>query len=294
LGVKLGFSQAEGALPVQATIELRRAGVLVEPPKQTTTLASTLLDTRMDNGATFEVRARIRDSNDLTSSDAVASFSVAYASPPPPLVAATYQNQFGQTQLDLDFPAPVSGQVAAINFTVTRQIGGQPETILEMMPVAGPVTIIDTTPTINGINRYQISAWSIDDTSAVTTIDVETTETNWAFLSTGAGWQNMIRFYGNLSFGFTMERDQNIFDAAGRAIPIGMFGENRHLSVSGAATIVAGKGSTPQQIETFLRDATQVCYRDPSGRRMFGVIKGQVTDWRGRLASFAYTVTEAQ
>lgn len=292
--VSLSFGQAEAATPVGVTVTLLQ-GVTVLETVNTTTLTGIPLATRLADGSTYTIAAVVTDSNGLTGTAPSQTFAVNYAAPAAATIAPEYDIVSGMAQLVLSFPAPVGSEVAAATFTLTRTILGTTETLVSHQAVAGPITMVDTTPTINGTNIYAIITYSGDGAaSAPVTADMVTGESRWAFLSTGDGYASAVKFYGDLKLGSTPARDATLVMAAGRSKPISLFGQATALDVDVTATIVIGDGSTPEEIEAFLLTAGLTCLRDPSGRRVFGVATGSLANRTPYAADLTLKVSEAQ
>ena len=84
-----------------------------------------------------------------------------------------------------------------------------------------------------------------------------------------------------------------MFAAAGRKRPIALFGTNGDLVVSGTVDLAPECGSTPQEVEEFILTAGVVCYRDPSGRRIFGVLTGELSSPNGLISALQFKVRES-
>jgi hypothetical protein len=292
LAVGLGFSQAEAATFVSATIELFQGATLVES-LLSTTRASTLMGTRVQDGVSYTVKVTVLDSNGLTSNQVTSAFSVAYTLPVAAGVTVIYLPDSGIAQLDLTIPAPGGGQSAATLVTILREVGGVTETVVDKYPRSATLTILDTTPTINGTNLYTVTTISVDGATSATIVELVTDEPHWAFLSTGNGFANIIRFMGNLKFASTPSRTKKLIQAAGRKKRLALFGQSTTLEIAGSATLAEGLGSTPDEVEAFILEAGIVAYRDPSGRRMFGVLDGAIDSPSSITSTFSYSVSEA-
>lgn len=294
LAVTLAFAQAEGATFVSATVALLQGGTVLETVN--TTVSSAIpFNTQLANSTTYTVQAVATDSSGLVTSTAAVTFPVAYSPPAPGTITPTYVPQAGMSQLALTFPAPVSPQVAAVTYTVTRTINGATEVIVAKQAVTGPIVLIDTTPTINGANVYALTTYSsLGAASAPVTAEMDTAETRWAFLSTGTGFANYVTFYGELVPSAAPSRDSALIMAAGRSRPIAIFGAVSTLDVSVSASLFTDEGSTPQQVETFLLGAGRACYRDPSGRRVFGMLsQAKLANIDPYKADLSFTISEA-
>jgi hypothetical protein len=291
LTVQLGFSQAEAATFVSATIELYQGATLLEQIVSTT-LASTTLATRVANGGSYQVRATVTDSNGIVSSQVVSSFTVAYTEPVPATVAVSYAAESGVGQIALTIPAPGAGQAAAVAVTITRTVDGVTETVVEQYPAAASLTILDMIPTIHGENVYRVTTISGDGAETVVQATLTTAEEEWAFMSAGPGYSTIIRFGGELKPQAKPVVDSRLVKTSGRARPVGLYGPTGSLTVSGTGEVVTGLGSSAEDIESFLLIPGRGCYRDPSGRRIIGRITGQVSRESFNLGTFTYSVEE--
>jgi methionine-rich copper-binding protein CopC len=293
LNVVLGFSQAESATFVQATIVLTE-GVTELESKVSTTLAGTLMDTEVEDDGSYSLSVTVLDSNGLTSAAVVSDFTVDFTPPATAGVVLTYDRDSGSTQIAVTIPAAGVGEVEAEFVTISRVIDGVRETLFTEYPVTvGAITFLDTTPTINGSNQYRVRTISGDGATADATVSLTTTETLWAFLSTGAGYGNYVSFGGDLTLSAKPARASALIPTAGRREPIALFGENTSRAVSGSTTLAADLGSTPAEVEAFMLEAGLVCYRDPSGRRVFGRLSGTVDTPSDLTSAFKFTVDEA-
>jgi hypothetical protein len=295
LNVVLGFSQAESATFVSATIKVYNATPTLLETLASTTLSSTMMATVVANGGSYSVVTTVIDSNGLTSDPVTSAFTVTYSPPVPAVVVATYLPNSGIVQLGLTIAAAGGGYVAATLITITRTIKGVTENVVVAYPASSPLTILDTTPTIRGTNSYKVTTISGSGATSDTLFDVVTTENAWGFLSTGAGYANIINFRALLQFAAAPSRSSTLVDASGRLRPIVLFGPSGNLVVSGSVNLhqqAAGYGSTPAEVEAFILAAGVVCYRDPSGRRMFGYLTGSVSSPNYKISSFSFQVVE--
>lgn len=291
--VVLGFSQLEGATFVDATITLLEGGNPLEV-LPTSNLAGTLLATRVQNGGTYTVEAVVRDSNGLSSTAASSTFTVDYLDPVPAQVVTTYLEDSGFVQLGLVIPAPSGSEAAAVLVKIERTINGSTETVLEPYPVSTPMTILDTTPTVNGTNAYVVTTISADGSELGVPVDVVTAEGKRAFLSKGPGFAEVVSFGYSMRLQADPRVDQRLVKAAGRSRPIGLYGTAGDLVVSGSALLYpdGGLGSTPDAIERLLLMPGRACYRDPSGRRVFGQVEGSVSRDNAAISGLTFSIAE--
>jgi hypothetical protein len=293
LVVTLGFSQAESATFVQATVVLSD-GVDDLETVVSGSLSGITFETLVENGGSYTVTAVVLDSNGVSSVAVDSDFDVTYTLPVPAGVTITYLPDSGVAQIDLTIAAPGGGEAEAVAVTITRTIGGVREDVIVAYPIdAASLTILDTTPTINGQNDYVVRTLSADGAISDVAESLVTSEGLWAFLSSGPGYATIVSFFGDLHLAAEPVKASALMTAAGRRLPIALFGAQESLTVSGSATILPDEGSTVVEIETFLRESELVCYRDPTGRRMFGRVTGSLATPSSEESAFQYKVTEA-
>lgn len=291
LNVVLGFTQAEAATFVNATIGLYQGATLLEEITSTT-LAGTAFATRLADGGSYTVKSVVKDSNGLSSSQVSSTFAVDYTEPVAAVVELTYLEDSGIAQIGLTIPAAGGGFVAATTVTIDRVIDGISGNVVTNYPAAPSLAILDTTPTIYGDNVYRITTRSADGATTVVVDTLEVRETAWAFMSKGAGYDQIIRFGGSLGLQATPTIDSALVNASGRRRPIGLYASTGGLAVTGTGEWATDFGSTPDEIEEFLMIPGKGCYRDASGRRMFGMIAGQVSRDSSDYGRLSYSVIE--
>jgi len=166
------------------------------------------------------------------------------------------------------------------------------EPVVTAAPASPELTFLDTSPTIYGTNLYRVTTRSVDGATSVVELELEVLEREWAYMSKGTGYQDVIRFQLAPGLQAAPVVDATLVKAAGRRRPIGLYATTGSLVVTGTGALAEGYGSTPKEIEDFLLAPGKGCYRDPAGRRMFGLIAGTITRDNADTAAFAYTVTE--
>jgi len=292
LRVTITFAQAEAATFVKATLELWQGAVLLES-KDTTVLNGVVMSTPVQNGVTYTIKSKVLDSNGLWSSQVSNSFSVVYLAPVPAGIVLTYLPDTGWGQLDLSIPAPGGGQSAAATVTITRTINGLVETVVQDYPVSGTaMTFLDTVPTVNGVNLYTVTTKSALGATTQRTASLTTSELRRAFLSKGASFQTVGVFGANLSVDESLDVASTTIEAAGRTKPIGMYGTETSLQLKISSFVYENFGSTIDQLRKVLLTPGEACYRDASGRRVFGTAKGSLTYKRVDRADLSFTMTE--
>lgn len=289
--VTYSFTQAEGATFVKSQIELIQAGVTLESTEATNRV-DVALDTTVDNGGSYSVRVRVLDSNGLWSPWVTGAFTVTYLAPVPAQVAVSYLEDTGYAQIDVIVPEPSSSQSAAVTLTVVRRINGVDEVLVKDYPVDVALTFLDTTPTTHGTNMYIVSTTSALGAQVSVSTDLVTEECRRAFLSKGPGFQRVGVFGANLE----IDEDPNVasdtVEAAGRSRPIGLYGVEGSVQLKVKSFVYAGFGSTLDELRSILLIPGKACYRDPTGRRTFGTVKGSISRSKVDRGDFTFNLTE--
>lgn len=290
--VNLGFAQIEGASFVQGQIQLLQAGTVIEDDL-TGDLLGNVLDTPGDNGAAYTLQARTQDSNGLWSAwTAPVSFSVAFLVPAPAVSTVTYLVDSGFAQIDLDIGDADDTHSAAVTVTITRAIDGVTETLVQDYPAASELSFLDTTPTVHGTNTYTITTSSASGAQSVRHATLVTTELRRAYLSKGAAYDTVLVFGGNLSIDETLTVASATVQASGRTKPIGLYSNEQTVQLKVQSYIFENFGSTLEDARSILLIPGKACYRDPSGRRVFGSVTGGISRSKVARGNLTFTLTE--
>lgn len=290
--VVLGFTQAESATFVNATIGLYDSTDELLEERVSTTLAGTAFSTRLLDGETYKVKATVTDSNGLTSAQVTSTFSVDYTEPVAAVVDVIYLEASGIAQIGITIPAAGGGLVDADTVSVDRVIDGVTTPVVVRWPAAPTLTFLDVTPTIHGTTLYRVTTYSDDGAASIVTDSIETAEDRWAFMSKGSV---IVRFELAPGLEATPAVDSALVKAAGRRRPIALYATTGNLDVTGTGALAVDEGgSTPEEIEAFLLLPGQACYRDPSGRRVFGRVSGKIARENAELGAFTYSITETE
>lgn len=192
-----------------------------------------------------------------------------------------------------DGPWFSGGQDVAETVTITRTIDGVPEVIVEDYPVESVLSFLDTTPTIHGTNTYTITTKSALNAESTVTVDVVTTECRRAFLGRGPGYGTVGVFGGNLSVDEKLSVANSVIETAGRVRPIGLYGVESSVQVKVSSLIFEKEGySTVDELRDILLMTGKSCYRDASGRRVFGTVSGGVKYNKTTRGTLNFTLTE--
>lgn len=291
LRVTIGFSQPEAATFVKAQLQLLEGVALLEELESTITTGITMA-TPVQNGTSYIIRARVQDSNGLWSAWTENDFNVVYLAPVPAAVTLEYLPDTGFGQIGLDIPAPGGGEAAAVTLTITRTINGVEEVVLADYPTEPDMTFIDTTPTINGTNLYTVTTISALGAKTIVTASLVTSECRKAFLGKGPGFGTVAVFGGNLSVDESLSVASDTVQAAGRTKPIGLYGVETSVQLKVNSFVFGGFGSSIDELRSILLVPGKACYRDSSGRRVFGTARGSVQYTKVDRGDLSFTLTE--
>lgn len=268
------------------------------------------------NGESYDIYIGVASAHGLWSSyDYVSTTFILY---PPAAVttSGTYDPCSGTVTLTLAAEAAVPGvTLDVVSATVERRTPDS-EWVILATGLLLPTSYVDGLPATHGDNEYRVIALSAAPSTAINpTVTVEGTDGTtstagvdplWVWLSYGDVFEFDLRVHGDLSISETSGRERTVRHFLGRSDPVAFLGQNtaREVSVSGAlsydrrcpltSTDDCRYDSTPAQWRQAGSDAELVCYRDYTGRRLFGVLSDvKVTDdaWPGR-SSVSFTVTQ--
>jgi hypothetical protein len=264
--------------------------------KTGTTTTSINFTTALTDATTYTVVVYVTSAVGLESLIEDQTFTTDFLPPATSYISAAYDSLSGTIVLSVSADGPTGGvTVAVTSMDIQRQIdGGEWINIVTGYTFDGSAfTIIDTKPTIAGSNNYRVLAHSAVPTSGYSAEDEEVVaEEDWSFLSTGTGFQDIVRMKAAPTFSSSAVRERVLYHFAGRVWPVQFIGEaqNLQLSISGTLT---DNSSTPEEFEAMAYSDAIVLWRDPSGRRVFGSM-GQVQTSRTShiLSTVSFDVTE--
>lgn len=292
--VNLTFGQTEGASFVKAELRLSKTtgGTVVLEDLDTTQLNGTRLATQVENGVSYTLRARVLDSNGIWSNYSIVAFSVVYLPPVLPVVTLDYLQDTGWGQINITIPDPGAGQSAVETVSISRRIDGIVEPLIVNFPASQEMTFFDTTPTIHGTNTYIITVTTALGSQRTIFQDLVTEECRRAFLSKGGDYSSVVAFGGNLEVGESLSVASSTMQAAGRTKPIGLYGVETSVQLKVSSYVFEDFGSTLPELRSFLLVPGKACFRDATGRRTFGSVRGSVDYRKTKRGDFEFTLTE--
>ena len=184
------------------------------------------------------------------------------------------------------------GQSNAESVTITRSIDKVTEVVVQNYPAADVLTFLDTTPTTHGTNLYTVTSNSSLNAKASIESSITTAECRKAFLSKDPGFGTVVAFGGNLDISESLSVASDTIQAAGRTKPVGLYGIEASVQMKITSLIFPKFGSTLDQIRALLLMPGKACYRDSSGKRVFGSVKGSLSYTRNDQGELSFTITE--
>lgn len=276
LTVTWGYYDAEGTAQSRWRATLTN-GTTTEVKSGSGTTGQATFATVLPDASTWDVTVEVRDGAGLWSTPDTVTFTVAYAPPPTPVLTALYNAETGSTALTVTNPAPVAPEVATDHNDLYRSLdAGTTWTLIgENLPVNG--SMVDPLPLVGGSNLYKAVAVSATPSTADSlTVGVDTsdyaTHQGWCFANWGDGFTQGVRLHADVSVGSQVARDKVLRWYSDREDPVENTGPRREhsLTVSGRLKPSATSlESTWQEMEALADAPAPICWRDPTGRRMF-------------------------
>ena len=152
-------------------------------------------------------------------------------------------------------------------------------TIAQNIPFEGSVSITDRIPFLNSVNEYRAIVVAESSGSAIFGGNLITLDANnaaRAYVSWGQTFEKSLFFENEPDVGYSTERVMETVPLLGRRKPLLLQGiqEERIADVAGMllCDYPIGGDYLPSDWEAMVTEAGVVCYRDPTGRRLFGTI----------------------
>jgi hypothetical protein len=206
-------------------------------------------------------------------------------------------------------PGASSSTVAAANAVATqtaiveRRIPGGDWVRLIEVPL--PNDVLDLLPATKGTTEYRITATSATPTyREEVVVEVTANGGDWVLVNYGDGFTSALRFRSNAEVSATAGRERVNQRFLGRARPVPRIGQSRTRVVTASGNLVHDPSgadtatlwdSPPEDWETAAQESEVVCYRDYTGRRIFGLLSDvSVSHIAPGLASVGFTVEESE
>ena len=228
------------------------------------------------------------------------------------ILTLTYQECTGEMTLHVEVAAPVGGVTVAVESVALERMVDGGDWVTLAHGLIAPVDFIDPLPLTNGINSYRATTTSATPSNftgnVVTALGTDGGPSSglWTLLTFGDGFSTTLRAHGEPKVSGTTGRTSSVQAFLGRPKPVLLMGTNTTRTVTVTASlnfnalcvVVDPDDCTFDSPPVGWSDAGTlaeiVCFRDFTGRRVFGTLSDiTVTDanWPGK-AAITYTVTE--
>lgn len=226
----------------------------------------------------WTLRLSVRSGAGLWSQFVEQEFSVDYPAPPVPLISVEYLPGSGSVEIGIENPPAEGEQPEAVYNQIFRSINDGPW--IEIAPeVATNGTLFDPIPTVAGSNRYRAVAWSdLPSTAEAEPAEVVIVGSGMVFVNYGPGFGQVLKFWGNPKLSGSTARPKTMRRYANRRRSVAYlgFGVAQDVKVSGRLTPDTSPLSAWEEANEV---ATDICYRDPTGRRIFGTFDTFSHNW---------------
>ena len=272
------FDEESSAQSAWEAVLADSSGTPLETRSATGAATSAAFVQQVANGASYEVRVRVRDGANLWSHWAVQAFTVAYAPPPTPTLEAAWHEDDGYVTLTADVGAEVPPERPAVSLRLERA------TPAGWVMVQGaddleswPTTVTDMTPPLGQAIQYRVVAVSDIGSEAYSETVAVDARACWVFINHGPGFGQVVRLDSNIDVGRTFGRAKVLHQFVGRRKPVEFGGGHTTRTYSVSATLwnpvlTGGHGedqSSWEDIEALAEAEAPVIVRDPSGVRLF-------------------------
>lgn len=318
LTVAWTYAQAQSSPQTQFSIQVRDSSDNIVDDIEGTTATSVALPSHYGNGQAYVLSLLVVCALGAATTVTL-NFTPSYAIPAVTTTAVSYQPLTGTALISMDAGTPATGESAAVGASVERSLDGGVTWVMLAPNLTLPVDFIDPLPTVAGNNTYRVTSISAEPAYRANDLITLTTpqgtldgsgqsygnpSLSWIFLSWGDSFSNLLATRSNASVSETRSGSRAVVASMGVALPTAQFGVNRSRVVSVTAQSVypvTGMGGDPNYIWDsppgdwldMADGATIVCYRDYTGRRVFGILGDmQVADQQMGCSNLTFTVTE--
>jgi hypothetical protein len=175
-----------------------------------------------------------------------------------------------------------------------------------------PTDVVDPVPSTQKTNEYRVTSVStapsyrVNDSVFVTPDNGVSPDAGpdiqWVFLNYGDAFEKLLRFRTEPEIEEQVSRTKATRSLLGRRKPILLLGQNRSREVSVSGRLVHDSAhledkdydSPPDDWADAGLDAEIVCYRDFTGRRVFGALSDvKASDVRPGVGTVGFSVTES-
>jgi len=287
------YYDAEGTAQSQWEAELLDAsGVSIQVRTASTTATTVSFTTALEDATTYTMRVKVRDGAGSWSAWDSVTFVTDFLPPANVTITPVFDEVHGWMTLTLEadgYSPGVTEPIVAVDVE-RRRDGG--EWVSVALGLSGSAVVTDKAPVTAGLNEYRAIVYSaLPSTAIMATVAATVTASRWAYLSTGTGFGDVARLYGNLQINPTDGISRALHQFAGRPLPVEFAGIAQASSVA-VSGLLDSDSSTLADFKARALARTICLLRDPTGRVLFGSLSpiAGAQDWT-ELATVSFTVT---
>lgn len=181
----------------------------------------------LTNGATYTLKIRTKNSDDLWSEFAIQTLTVSYTPPEMPTLTITTDSSDGSITLVITNPpgttAVLYNEIYRDGERIATNLGG---------------VYVDQTPEPDRVYQYQAKAIGDNGTARLGEIYEKSVSLDWALLSLATDYTKYIELKYELSVSVNKWTEQETMFYAGRGYPVSEFGEFRNEGINVAVTYI--------------------------------------------------------
>lgn len=238
-------------------------------------LSGTIREHSLDfptNNQDESIQVRVKRQT-LWSEWSTVNVTVSYTPPAVPVLTVTPENDRGRNLVEVTNPTPGTGEPSVIHNILQRRLAGAVDW-LDIGVLGANGSYYDHHIGSDIMYEYRVVAQGSNSTSsssAVVTATLRLTR-SWLFsVDDPAGTLKQFRF-NNEGGSEGWNADVTLSQYAGRKHPVAEFGE--HETESASVTIDLDGRDEIDYVREVARSKSVFCYRDASGRKVYGVIPG--------------------
>lgn len=292
LPVTWSWVQAQGGPQSAWRVELLdAASQVLEVREGSGAATSVTLTTRLVDGAEHTVRVQAA-TGDVWSGWASQAFEVAFVPPDAPVVSGGWDEQSGSVSLTVEAGVDGPSSPAAVSVLVERSVdaGATWEVVLSAEPGN---SLSDWESLSRGVTEYRVTAFASSGAATSVVYPVEATSVA-VWLSGGIGFSRTARLPYDPVVKISAGRARSVQRYEGRSHGVPYAGEqlSRVVEVSGRLRAGDPDVVSADALALVAQDVAPLhMYRDPDGRRVYGVLSSVTMPRQSNIGLWGYGFT---
>ena len=298
LAVTWGYYQPDSHVQSAWQVEILQGAVMVASGAGTSETSWTT-PTVLENGGSYTVRVRVRESSGLWSDYDTAAITVAFPAPLAPVIVPTWLPELGYVRVDIQ--AQSNGVAPdAVSMNVLRSLDGGVTWDILATDLAPTTEYQDWTAPAAGSIVYRVQAVSaLPSMAAADTSLVIPVQGRTVYISGGPGYTTCARVRLNARQTVTSGRERVLNEYDGRTYPVvtssTQLTESSAVSAVALTTAEAGDdlpldGNLRAVLEELFNLPSPHLYRDTTGRTMWCALSPLVSEVT-QIGTVSFTAT---